>query len=434
MGKKKEIVRFGTLNPLKEDVLQESFDPATTDVLRELSVQAGKRYGSDAFEQVKHFKGVVLEVREINDDSFDIGSFFSQILGSESTYYQPKYAYRVYVPELFSFGELPDIIAESNGEEIEIPPEVRNDIALYPFFYPAEEKFDESVANVGDIVYIDFANRINLNVDSDERNNLYLGRVVNKSIFAELSDDISATLTNAKEAFTDCVGKIKENIVPTAPVAAALPKRVSTNNVEDLKPSLTNRITRWDDLIRDSIQRLNLNPEIFPYVQGFISVESGGDPNAVSSGNAIGLMQFTRIAAKDYAEQFGVTPDFPWQSKNFKNENDPRFNPQLNIDAGASFVDSLYKRHNGNPYLMYTAYNVGWVWAKNRFIPYLEQRYPNTPQSDLSLEQVSLAIADAKEDTAFLNGKLSRTLQGKNPKHYTGIFRTLDSWLARGNV
>ena len=434
MGKKKEIVRFGTLNPLKEDVLQESFDPATTDVLRELSVQAGKRYGSDAFEQVKHFKGVVLDTENIENGKSSIGSFFSQILGSEASYYEPNRRFRVYIPELFSFGELPDIVAKSDGEEIDIPPEVRNDIALYPWFYPAEKRFDDKDVKIGDIVYIDFANRTNLNVDSDERNNLFLGKVTEKSLFVELSDDISATLTNAKEAFTDCVGKVKESVVPTIPVAAALPKRVNSSKVDDLKPSLANRVTRWDELIRDSIRRLNLDPEIFPYVRGFISVESGGNPVAVSSGNAIGLMQFTRIAAIDYAEQFEVAPDFPWQSKNFKNKNDPRFDPKLNIDAGASFVNSLYRRHDGNPYLMYTAYNVGWVWAKNRFLPFLEQKFPNTPQSDLTLEQISLAITEAKEDTIFLNGKLSRTLRGKNPKHYSGIFKTLDSWLTKGSA
>jgi len=429
MGKKKEIVRFGTLNPLKEDVLQESFDPATTDVLRELSVQAGKRYGSDAFEQVKHFKGVVLDTENIENDKSSIGSFFSQILGSEASYYEPNRRFRVYIPELFSFGELPDIVAKSDGEEIDIPPEVRNDIALYPWFYPAEKRFDDKDVKIGDIVYIDFANRTNLNVDSDERNNLFLGKVTEKSLFVELSDDISATLTNAKEAFTDCAGKVKQNIIPIVATASALPKRVNSSKVADLKPGLIDRVLRWDENIRDAISRLGADLNIFRYVRAFIAVESGGDHEAVSQTNAVGLMQFTTVAAKTWNQHFGVEKGYSWNSTN-KDEGpqqDPRYDPQKSVDAGTAYIDLLYSRHDGNPYVMYAAYNIGSVWAKNTFTSYLERTYPNTPIKELTATQVRESLQDLKN-------RGDRQVAVKDPNAYNHIFAQLDSWLQRGTA
>ena len=242
-------------------------------------------------------------------------------------------------------------------------------------FYPASKLYDEGQAAIGEIVYVDFVNRKNLNVDSDPGNNLFLGRVVEKSLFVELSDEISAQLTNAKEAFTDCLGKVKQNIIPVVATAAALPKRVNSNKVADLKPGLVDRILRWDENIRDAISRLGADLNVFPYVRGFISVESAGNPNAISSTKAVGLMQFTSIAAETFNQQFGVEKGFSWNSTN---PNDPRYDPLKSIDAGTKFINLLYSRHDGNPYVMYAAYNIGSGWAKNTFTPYLKQKYPNT--------------------------------------------------------
>lgn len=425
MGKKNEIVRFGTLNPVNENVLQERFDPATTDVLRELSVEAGKKYSADAFANVKVFKGVVVDTRNnLNGTDWSIGSLYSEIFGSEDTYYQPNNAYRVYIPELFNFGELPDIVAKNNGGKVDIPEAVQNDINLYPWFYPASKLYDEGQAAIGEIVYVDFVNRKNLNVDSDPGNNLFLGRVVEKSLFVELSDEISAQLTNAKEAFTDCLGKVKQNIIPVVATAAALPKRVNSNKVADLKPGLVDRILRWDENIRDAISRLGADLNVFPYVRGFISVESAGNPNAISSTKAVGLMQFTSIAAETFNQQFGVEKGFSWNSTN---PNDPRYDPLKSIDAGTKFINLLYSRHDGNPYVMYAAYNIGSGWAKNTFTPYLKQKYPNTQIRELTATQVKESIQDLKN-------RGDRFAAVKDPNAYNHIFAQLDSWLQRGTA
>ena len=75
-------------------------------------------------------------------------------------------------------------------------------------------------------------------------------------------------------------------------------------------------------------------------VKAVISVESGGDPSAVSSAGAMGLMQLMPGTALTY----GVLN--PWD-------------PQQNVAGGARHLSDLLREYNGDLALALAAYNAG---------------------------------------------------------------------------
>ncbi len=75
-------------------------------------------------------------------------------------------------------------------------------------------------------------------------------------------------------------------------------------------------------------------------ISAVVQAESGGDPRAVSSAGAKGLMQLTDGTAAAYGVQ-------------------DVFDPAQNLLGGASFLRSLMQRYNGNERLALAAYNAG---------------------------------------------------------------------------
>lgn len=75
-------------------------------------------------------------------------------------------------------------------------------------------------------------------------------------------------------------------------------------------------------------------------VKAVIAIESGGDPSAVSTAGAMGLMQLMPGTARAY----GVAN--PWD-------------PEQNVAGGAKALGVLLREYNGNISLALAAYNAG---------------------------------------------------------------------------
>lgn len=96
-------------------------------------------------------------------------------------------------------------------------------------------------------------------------------------------------------------------------------------------------VAQLDHLIRGASSAHGLSPAL---VRAVIEVESGGDPSAISSAGAMGLMQLMPGTASTY----GVAD---------------AFDPDQNVDGGCSYLHDLLGRYHGNLKLALAAYNAG---------------------------------------------------------------------------
>ena len=97
-----------------------------------------------------------------------------------------------------------------------------------------------------------------------------------------------------------------------------------------------NGVATFSDLIESSGKKHKVEVDL---IKAVIEVESGGDPMALSSAGAAGLMQLMPITAKE----LGVTD---------------RFDPEQNIESGTRYLRRLLDRF-GSTELALWAYNAG---------------------------------------------------------------------------
>jgi soluble lytic murein transglycosylase len=92
-------------------------------------------------------------------------------------------------------------------------------------------------------------------------------------------------------------------------------------------------------------RRAGFSPE---FVLAVIQVESGGDPFAVSSKGALGLMQLLPATGEAVAGEL----DLRWEGP------ETLFDPVLNVQLGVAYLERLRARY-GNLSIALTAYNRG---------------------------------------------------------------------------
>ena len=107
-----------------------------------------------------------------------------------------------------------------------------------------------------------------------------------------------------------------------------------------LAAELPESVRRWDALVEKVARRHDLDPEL---VRTVILVESAGDPQAVSSKGAVGLMQLLPTTAADY----GLT------------EAALLRDPEANLEAGCRHLARLHGKMDGDLELTLAAYNAG---------------------------------------------------------------------------
>lgn len=104
-------------------------------------------------------------------------------------------------------------------------------------------------------------------------------------------------------------------------------------------------LATYKDLIVGTAQKYDLDPELLDKV---IQVESGGNPNDISTSNCIGLMQVSVANAKGGHIEGDLYGD----------PINP-LNPVQNLDRGAAYLAQLLKMYNGNAETALAAYNTG---------------------------------------------------------------------------
>jgi len=102
-------------------------------------------------------------------------------------------------------------------------------------------------------------------------------------------------------------------------------------------------VRQWDNYIEQAASATGVDSN---YIRAMMRAESSGDPNALSSAGALGLMQFIPSTAREY----GLRVD---------GEIDERRDPKKAIMAGARYFADLLERYDGDHDLAVAAYNAG---------------------------------------------------------------------------
>lgn len=106
------------------------------------------------------------------------------------------------------------------------------------------------------------------------------------------------------------------------------------------------RLAALTPLIDENAWRTGVSPDL---IRAVIRVESSGDPQAVSSAGARGLMQITPAAETDAIKVLNLP-------ENLKGD---LFDPKYNLLIGVTYLAHLRERFDGDDRLALAAYHMG---------------------------------------------------------------------------
>jgi len=168
-------LRFGTLNFLRDDSINDSGDRRRGNPLTFLVQSLGKAYGIDTLKDVINFRGIVLKAEKVNKDSIVpinrseiLNAYLNVSLGAKIvaafTRDKPVYVYKVYIPEL----------------EMRPPPVSADDPILDTYFdvydsrvFP-EDDAEIKKGTVVTVVFEDFKNLLNPQIIGAEKKPLII--------------------------------------------------------------------------------------------------------------------------------------------------------------------------------------------------------------------------------------------------------------------
>jgi soluble lytic murein transglycosylase-like protein len=153
---------------------------------------------------------------------------------------------------------------------------------------------------------------------------------------------------------------------------AFIPSKLSTD-----PQSLQKSLTQWQPYIQEASDKFGVDTGLIAAV---IAQESGGNPSAVSSKGAKGLMQLMDSTATD----LGVSKVFE---------------PRQNILGGTKYLKQLLDKYNGNEALALASYNAGpaAVDKYNGIPPYPETQHYVASVSALKQRFSAQIVTPAKE-------------------------------------
>lgn len=130
---------------------------------------------------------------------------------------------------------------------------------------------------------------------------------------------------------------MKEKIEPSNDTFSQSQTRTAAARKNFKVPAtLEERLAMWENPIQQLSEKYQVDPDL---VRAVMRCESGGNPNAVSSAGAIGLMQLMPATAKG----LGVDPN----------------DPLRNLEGGIKYLAQLADKYDGDYVRTLAAYNAG---------------------------------------------------------------------------
>lgn len=197
---------YGELNPVAPQAISRGLDLFNTSFTNILRQNVLEPFRKNTLTSTGAFKGIVLRVAN-NPTGLDPSGWIPRIFGKEKS--APLKWIKVRIPEIHT--ALPEP-AKYGGDNAEASNKI---IDLYPTFIPISQAVSDLPVAPGDIVYVDFANRQNL------QDPIYLGPTFDQSFGGAVGEDSS------KKQFDN---KVKNELKASPPKGEALGEDKKTGN------------------------------------------------------------------------------------------------------------------------------------------------------------------------------------------------------------